>query len=279
MTTIAFPNQSGGATKTTSTTSIGSLLATKHHKRTRYIDGDLQCDTSHICGYTDPDEEESQANLIDVLSGDTTLNEATVPVRLKNGKDGDGKDLWRPIANLSLVMGSIDLAAAERNLVTEIGGETRLQKALDDEDDRDLINLVDCPASLGIVLVNILAAADYVIPCVKPGLKEIRALTKLEDTIDKVNSSLRRGLPKLEIAGIIIADVPTSRQAGAIYDDALKLVTNMYGSDIVLPKVARSVKVPESYAAQKALPVHAPTCETAKNYEAMTKELIKRGLV
>jgi chromosome partitioning protein len=279
MTTIAFPNQSGGATKTTSTTSIGANLATKHHKKTRYIDGDLQCDTSHICGYTDPDEEENQANLIDVLSGDTALSEATVPVRMKNGKDEEANQLWRPVTNLSLVMGSIDLAAAERNLVTEIGGETRLQNALDEENDPEITNLIDCPASLGIVLVNILAAADYVIPCVKPGLKEIRALTKLEETIDKVNRNLRRGRPKLEIAGIIIADVPTSRQAGAVYDDAVKLVTNMYGSDIVLPRVARSVKVPESYAAQKPLPLYAPTCETAKNYEEMTKELIKRGLV
>lgn len=279
MPSIAFPNQSGGATKTTSTTSIGANLATKHHKRTRFLDGDLQCDTSHICGYTDPDAMDNQANLVDVLSGDTSLTEATVPVRMKAGKGEDNEQLWRPISNLSLVMGSVELAAAERNLVTEIGSESRLLNALEEEDDDETVNLMDCPASLGIVLVNILNAADYVIPCVKPGFKEIRALTRLEETIDQVNRRLRRGRRPVEMVGIIVADTPSSRNAGAVYDDSVNLLVKTYGKEMVLPRVARSVKIAESYANQAPLPLFAPTSEPALNYAELTDVLVKRGIV
>lgn len=272
MTILAFANQSGGAGKTTSVTSIAALLATKHHKRVRIIDADGQRDSSHICGYTDPDGIEDQATLNDVFAGDTSFKEATRPVQIKQNGE------WREIPNMSIVLGSIEVAAAERNLASEIGGEQRLRMAFKrDVEDYD-VTLIDCPASLGIVMVNILIAADRVIACVKPGMKEVRALTQLEETLEKVNLAYRQERAEVGLDAVLVADLP-ERSQGAIYEDSYKFVKATFGEDTVLPRVRRSVKVAEAYATQKPLPLYAPTSDVAKDYTELTAAMITRGLL
>ncbi len=282
---LAFANQSGGSGKTTSAVAAAASLATKHHRRVRVTDCDTNRDASRLLGYDDPDALENQTNVNDVLFMDTSLAEATLPARIPDGNGG-----WREIPNLEVVCASLELAKIDLNLASEMKREERLRMAFDNDTDPRDIEIVDCPASLGLLMVNILMAVDEVIAAVKPGMKEIRALTELEDTIDQVNQW--RSSP-LRLSAIVVADRPPRTQ-GAAYADAIKLLVKTYGHDMIVPHpeqsvageeeyhrygVSRSVKVVESYDGSMPVNLHAPTSNTAKEYDVLAEQLIQYGLV
>jgi chromosome partitioning protein len=263
---VTFANQSGGCGKTTSTTSLAAVVSTRlpaSAGRVLVIDADLQCDTSHYLGYSEPDELDGQANLNDVLAGDTPISEAIVKTELDR---------------VDLVLGSQRLAAAEKNLASDTGGEFRLRTALQPVLDDYAVILVDSPASLGVLAVNIFVAANHVVACVKPGLKEIRALVNLDDTVRQVNARIRIpiGQPELHLSGILICDTPTYR-TGKIYQDAAEYCRQLYG-ERVLPEVPRDVRAAESYANRVAMPVYAPTGKASKAYGEVTTAMARVGI-
>jgi chromosome partitioning protein len=282
---IAFANQSGGSGKTTSAVAVAAALATKHHRRVRVADGDTNRDASRLLGYDDPDSLDGQTNINDVLFMDTTLAEATLPARIP-ASDGS----WREIPNLEVVCASLELAKIDLSLAGEMKREERLRLAYESDTDPRDIEIVDCPASLGLLMVNILMAVDEVVAAVKPGMKEIRALTELEETIDQVNRF--RAAP-LRLSALVVTDRPP-RTAGAAYADAIRLLVKTYGHDMVLPHpeldgdgeeayhrygVSRSVKVVESYDGCMPVNLYAPTINTSREYDALADQLIEAGLV
>ncbi|MFD8564687.1 ParA family protein [Streptosporangium canum] len=265
---LGFANQSGGSVKTTSVGGIAYTVATHLKRPARVIDADDQRDISRIFGYDDPDADENLATFADVLAGDATIAQATVPAR----RFIDGA--WEPIPNLFLVPGSKELASAESFLTDPNDRNYVLQDALA-SDDTEAITLMDFPGSLNIVTINGLYAADGIIACVKPGLKEIRALTELESTMEKVN----RRRPKnhqIQLDGVIIGDMFAKSQ-GHAYSDAAELASEMYG-ELLLPSVVHSVKVVEAFAAQRSVVDYAPGEKVSEDYIAITEEMDKRGL-
>ena len=62
--------------------------------------------------------------------------------------------------NLSLLPSSPSLAGAEVELVDELARESRLRKAIQKVAKRFDYVLIDCPPSLGLITLNMLAAAD-----------------------------------------------------------------------------------------------------------------------
>jgi len=278
-------NQSGGSGKTTSATALATVLATEHHKRVRVIDADTNRDASRLLGYDDPDAMEGQATINDVLFMDTTLAEATLPARIRNA---DGS--WRTIPNLLLVPGSLELAKLDLSLASEMKRDERLFMAFENDDDPADVEIVDGPASLGLLMINILMAVDEIYGAVKAGIKEIRALDELEKTAAEVNK-FRPGRP-VELAGIIVTDRP-SRTAGQAYLDAVSLLVKTYGREFILPYpedssdedeahqygISRSVKVPEAYDAMQPINLYAPTSPPARDYSKMANQLVRAGLV
>lgn len=262
-TVVAFANQSGGAGKTTSTTAVAAILA-QAGQRVLVVDGDGQCDTSHLLGHSDPDGA-GRANVNDLLAGDTAVADAVTAALAGGNPD-------QAIGGLFVVPGSTELAAAERNLAGQIGAELTLRHALASVAGYDAV-LIDCPASLGLVMVNILVAADYVVACVKPGLKELRALAGLEDTMGRVRAAYRLDGP--ELAGVLVCDTPA---AGNLYAEALALARGQWGR-LVLPPVPRTVRVAEAYAHQTPLPLFDPRSPATAAYRAVAGELAARGAV
>src|SRR5262249_39767072 len=147
---------------------------------TLVIDADAQCDASAAVGYDNPDEIPNQANLYDVLTGAAKLEDAIVPAMAGPYDDEQTK----PIPNFSVVLGSSSLEEAEQLLAPKTGREFWLRTQIERiRDTYDLI-LIDCPGNLGLIVVNAIVAADEVVACVKPGWKELRALTRMEAKID-----------------------------------------------------------------------------------------------
>lgn len=282
---IAFANQSGGSGKTTTAVAVAYALATHHHRKVRLIDADTNRDGSRLLGYDDPDALENQTNLNDVLFMDTSLEESTLPATVSTADGGT-----RDIRNLEVVCASLELAKIDLSLASEMKREERLRIAFDRDQSPREVEIVDCPASLGLLMANILMAVDEVIAVVKPGMKEIRALTELEATMDEVNQ-FRPG-PPVRLSAIVVADRPPRTQ-GAAYTDAIKALVKTYGHDMVLPHpseaegeeayhrygVSRSVKVVEAYDSSMPVNLWAPTSNTSTEYGVLAKQLVGAGLV
>ncbi|HYO10917.1 MAG TPA: AAA family ATPase, partial [Tepidisphaeraceae bacterium] len=178
---IALMNQKGGVGKTTTTVNLGAALA-EAGKRVCLIDLDPQAHLSINYG-VDPQAE--TVTMYDVLVEDRSFLEAV-------HKTDDG---------IALVPSSIDLAAAEVQLVSVVGRETLLKEKLEvAQHDFDYI-LLDCPPSLGILTINALAVADEVLIPMQPHFLALQGVAKLLETVQLVN---RRMNPKLRVGGIVL---------------------------------------------------------------------------
>ncbi|MEU3521725.1 AAA family ATPase [Streptomyces sp. NPDC006654] len=269
--TLALTNQSGGAGKTTSAVNIGACAADLGYTAL-VIDADAQCDASAALGYDNPDSDPNQATLYDVLTGAAKLQDAVVPAMVGPA----GEDGTKPIPNLFVALGSSNLEEAEQLLAPKTGREFWLRTQIDKiRDTYDLI-LIDCPGNLGLIVVNAIVAADDVVACVKPGWKELRALTRMESKIDDIRETFMAMGASAELSNILIVDCPTTRNQGAIYDDSQQQARETY-EELVLPTVRRSPRIPEAYAAQQVLRYYDPVTEnpsklTPKNAMSATDD-------
>src|SRR5262245_16045391 len=142
---IALMNQKGGVGKTTTTVNLGAALA-EMGCRVCLMDLDPQ---SHLTINYGVEPTAEITSLYNVLVEEKGLLEAVHSIDER----------------LAIVPGSIDLAAAEIELVSVIGREMLLRKRLEsagDAMDFDYI-LLDCPPSLGLLTINALAVSHEVI--------------------------------------------------------------------------------------------------------------------
>jgi chromosome partitioning protein len=101
---------------------------------------------------------------------------------------------------VDILPATIDLAAAEVELINATLRELVLKDVLAKLRPRYDHILVDCPPSLGLLTINALAAADRVIIPTQCEFLAIRGLALLQRTLNKVQARLNRDL---RIAGIL----------------------------------------------------------------------------
>src|SRR6478672_11223490 len=178
---IALMNQKGGVGKTTTTVNLGAALA-EQGSRVCLIDLDPQAHLTINYG-VEPDGE--HVSLYDVLVDDRSFLEAVHKID----------------TNVALVPSSIDLAAAEVELVNVPGRETLLKRKMEAaQHDFDFV-LLDCPPSLGLLTLNALSVATEVIIPMQPHFLALQGVAKLLETVHLVS---RRINPQLKVTGIVL---------------------------------------------------------------------------
>src|SRR4051794_37013368 len=138
---IAVANQKGGVGKTTSTINLGAALA-EYGRRVLLVDFDPQGALSVGLGVQPHQLEATIYNLL-----------------MDRGVEPDDVILKTSVAGMDLLPSNIDLSAAEVQLVTEVGREQALGRALKQVLDRYDVVLIDCQPSLGLLTINALACA------------------------------------------------------------------------------------------------------------------------
>jgi chromosome partitioning protein len=249
---IAMCNQKGGVGKTTSTINLGAAL-TEYGRRVLLVDFDPQGALSVGLGVASHDLDRTIYNLI---------MEQAVPV----------DDVVRPtsVPGLDLLPSNINLSAAEVQLVTEVGREQALGRAL-----RPLLPhydfiLVDCQPSLGLLTINALTCADGVLIPLECEFFSLRGVALLIDTIDKVRERLN---PKLVITGIL-ATMYDPRTLHA--REVMARVVEAFGDTVFDAVISRTVRFPETTVAGEPITRWAPRSAGAQSYRALAREVIAR---
>lgn len=259
MRSIAMMNQKGGVGKTTTAVNLCAALAATG-LRTCLVDLDPQAHATLHFGIEPKPEELS---IYHVLTGKTQIGEALRQV---------AENLW-------VVPSSLDLTAAELELVSVIGREIILRDKLRDDPPPVDYLLIDCPPSLGILTLNALAAASEVFIPLQPHYFALHGLSKLLETIDLVAARLN---DKLKLSGVILCMYDGgTRLAVEVGQDVDEFFRNARGqtipwadAQIFQTRIRRNVRLAEAPSFGKSIFQYAPDSHGAEDYQRLAAEVL-----
>jgi chromosome partitioning protein len=249
---IAVANQKGGVGKTTSTINLGAALA-EYGRRVLLVDFDPQGALSVGLGVQAHELETTIYNLL-----------------MERGVEID--DVIRPtsVEGMDLLPSNIDLSAAEVQLVTEVGREQALGRAIKPVLDRYDVILIDCQPSLGLLTINALACADCILIPLACEFFSLRGVALLMDTVDKVQDRLN---PDLKIIGILATMFdPRTMHAREVRNRVIEA----FGDLVFDAVINRTVRFPETTVAGEPITTWAPTSNGAAAYRMLAREVIAR---
>ncbi len=256
---IALMNQKGGVGKTTTTVNLGAALA-ELGQNVCLIDLDPQAHLTINYG-VDPSPEIT--SLYNVLVEERPLVDAMHSVGER----------------ITLVPSSIDLAAAEIELVSVLGRETLLRKRIEAANPQFDFILLDCPPSLGLLTINALAVADEVLVPMQAHFLALQGVAKLLETVQLVN---RRMNPHLRVGGIILTMFDSqTRLTGEVVDELLRFIEQAQGKNLpwsraklFQSRIRRNIKLAESPSFGQTILKYEPSSNGAADYRALARELL-----
>ncbi len=244
----AVVNQKGGVGKTTTTFNLGVALR-RLDRRVLLIDLDPQAALSTSAGIS---VAHLTASIYQAL-----LDDKLDPVSLIHSTQ----------SGVDVIPATIDLAAAEIELVNMTLRELVLKDVIAKLRPRYDHILIDCPPSLGLLTVNALSAADQVIIPLQCEFLATRGLSLLLRTLNKIQDRLNRDL---RVAGILptMFDGRTTH-ANEVLDE---LRTNFPGQvyDVV---IKHTVRLKESPAAGMSILEYDRDSDVAAAYRQLAMEV------
>ncbi len=249
---ISMVNQKGGVGKTTSTVSLGAALA-GYDRKVLLVDFDPQGALSVALGLNPNEMDLTVYNLL--TQSDCHIGDVIVSTEVEN---------------LDLLPSNIDLSAAELQLVSEVGREYALGRALEPVLGEYDVILIDCQPSLGLLTLNALTASSGVIVPMECEYFALRGVALLKDTLDKVTARLN---PSLKIIGVL----PTMYDPRTLHSrEVYQTVVQAFGDLVFQTVINRTIKFPDAAVAGEPITQFAPGSSGAKAYEQLAREVLDR---
>ena len=249
---IAIANQKGGVGKTTTAVNLAATLAAAE-QRTLLVDGDPQGNATSGVGLT-PDR----------------FNQTTYEVLLGEASPSDAIVASVQFKHLDVLPATPDLAGAEVELVGKAGRERSMARALATLRDRYDYILIDCPPSLGLITLNMLAAADALLIPLQCEYYALEGISQLLNTVHLVQKGLNEALV---IDGVLLtmydARLNLSRQVAA---DAREY----FGAGVFETVIPRNVRLAEAPSFGKPIILYDVASVGAQAYVNVAEELMKR---
>ncbi len=246
---IAVLNQKGGVGKTTTAINVATYLA-KAGQRVLLVDFDPQGNATSGLGI--------DKTLISSSTYDFILKQVS-PEQVVHET---------AIAGLDILPTNARLAAAEIELVDQEQRETVLRRALEPFD-HDII-IIDCPPALGLLTINALAAANFLLIPVQAEYYALEGLGQLLEIFQSVKQNLN---PSLEILGVVVTMYDNRTSLSQHVHNELQKHFGVKVFDVVIP---RNIRLAEAPSHGKPIAHHDKWSKGARAYKQLTKEVMKR---
>jgi chromosome partitioning protein len=245
---IAIVNQKGGVGKTTTTINVAAQLANEG-RSVLLIDSDPQGNATSGLGLS----KEAKQTTYDLLMGEVQLAHVVQETH---------------VAQLFVLPANADLAGAEVELVSKTKREFRLAEALKPAA-YDYV-FIDCPPSLGLLTINALTAADYVLIPVQTEYFALEGLSQLLNTVQAVRGSTN---PRLELLGIVLTMFD---KRNSLSEQVEREVRNYFGDKLFKTIIPRNVRLAEAPSYGRTIYDHDRWSKGARSYKSLAKEVQAR---
>ena len=244
---ISIALQKGGTGKTTTATSLASILGSKK-KKVLLVDMDSQANATSTSGIEDP-----KYSITDILNG-------------------------LPVASGVLKATHYDIIASDPYLakLEAIPSDELPVTLIKDILDRirghyDFI-IIDTPPLRGNILTLCLNASDYIIIPTEARPFALNGLDALQETIE----SVREQNKNLQVLGILLVKNNNRAILNRQIVTAMAARADDMGTTLFNTNIREGIAVPESQAMGELLIDYAPKSKPTLDYISFTKEVLQR---
>ena len=256
---IACVNHKGGCSRTTTAVNLATSLAIGNEeygirrRKVLLVDMDPKGNVATTFGVDKRSVGPTMNELFARGVGDTslklsdcTLGPEVLTRSMRNAWRSHNPDKKRgppkhiSVRNLWVLPADLDLSGIEVDLATRVGRENRLKLALQAAMDQFDVIIIDTPASLGLLTVNALSAADCILIPIQAEFYALEGMGQLMGSIRDVQRSVN---PRLKLFGILMTMVQSrSKLCETVTEQARK----HFGDRVFETQIPRSVAIAES---------------------------------